>query len=78
MGDALHVMVVSIECLTSRKKTRFSNREGWVFNRLSFISKSSPLHLFDISATKNNNNKTSNIDQNIDLGFKIRNTIYFT
>lgn len=39
-------------CLTSTKKIRFSNNEGWVFNLLSFVSNKSPLHLFRISVDK--------------------------
>lgn len=38
--------------LTSTKKTKVSNKEGRVFNLLSFISNKSPLHLFRISVDR--------------------------
>lgn len=37
---------------TSTKKIRFSNKEGWVFNLLPFISNKSPLHLSNIPVNK--------------------------
>lgn len=36
--------------LTSTKKMRFSNNEGWVFNLPSLVSSKSPLHLLRMSA----------------------------
>lgn len=35
--------------LTSTKKVRFSNNEGWVFNLPSLVSSKSPLHLLRMS-----------------------------